>query len=412
MPRRTVFDRAGPVLVCGAGAAGLSAAIAAARAGASVWIVEARPDIGGTVVSALIHTIGGLFDSEGRLLNDGLPAELVDRLTDADPSVAARRMGRTWVLNVRPESYHRTVRNWITEEPRITVLRRTRVVGVRRDGNCIVEVELLATNGIVRARPGAIVDATGTAEVVRLVDPDLVVDESQRAAGGLIFTLSGVAPGTLALPRSLGIVRALRAAADDGTLPRECGKAWIDAGVSDDEVYVKLFVPLADGWRERREEITRKAHAAQAAVITFLRRLTGFEAAVLGRTGRLGVRDGGRVKGEYRLTGDDVRQGRRFADAVCRGSWPIEYWHPVEGVSIEYLPDGRSYDIPLRVLKVQGLRNVWAAGKCLSADRIAQASARVVGTCWAMGEAAGRTAASCREEACLGEVCESLQTSS
>jgi len=45
------------------------------------------------------------------------------------------------------------------------------------------------------------------------------------------------------------------------------------------------------------------------------------------------------------------------------------------------------------VVVVCGLRNLWAAGKCLSADRYAQAPARVVGSCRAMGEAAGTAAA-------------------
>jgi hypothetical protein len=62
-------------------------------------------------------------------------------------------------------------------------------------------------------------------------------------------------------------------------------------------------------------------------------------------------------------------------------------------VSLEYLTQGDYYEIPLRSLKVQGLANVWTAGKCLSADPYAHASARVVGTCWAMGEAVGRAAA-------------------
>jgi hypothetical protein len=111
------------------------------------------------------------------------------------------------------------------------------------------------------------------------------------------------------------------------------------------------------------------------------------------KTGCIGVRDGGRVRGEYCLSAEDVRQGRKFKDAACRCSWPIEYWDPDEGVSLEYLPDGNWYEIPLRALKAKGLANVWIAGKCLSADPLAQASARVVGTCWAMGEAVGKEAA-------------------
>src|SRR5262249_18541140 len=159
--------------------------------------------------------------------------------------------------------------------------------------------------------------------------------------GGLIFTMRGVAPGTLAFPRGLGVVRALHAAAGDGTLPPSCGKAWVDDGVHEDEVYVKLFVPLPDGSgdRERNGDILRQALSAQEAVVSFLGRLPAFAGATVARTGSLGVRDGGRVRGEYCLSAADVRQARKFEDAACRCCWPIEYWDPDQGVSLEYLPE-------------------------------------------------------------------------
>jgi hypothetical protein len=388
-------ESAEAVVVCGAGAAGMAAALAAARAGADVWLLEARPQLGGTVTHALIHTLGGLYDSAGEFLNGGLAQELAQALTRADASVRRRRIGRAWVLSVCPDLYRAVVGRWLEAEQRIMVLLRTRVTGVVREADRAVEVEALGPGGAVRLRARAVIDATGTGEVVRHIDPTLVQDDQQRAAGGLIFTLRGVAPGTLAFPRGLGVVRALHAAAADGTLPPDCGKAWVDAGVREDEVYVKLLVPLpADPCdREKRGDIMRQALSTQAAVVSFLRRLPAFAAATVARTGSLGVRDGGRVCGEYCLSVADVRQARKFTDAACRCCWPIEYWDPDRGVSLEYLPDSDHYEIPLRSLKVQGLRNVWAAGKCLSADRHAQASARVVGSCWSMGEAVGKAAA-------------------
>src|SRR5262249_22758239 len=106
--------------------------------------------------------------------------------------------------------------------------------------------------------------------------------------------------------------------------------------------------------------------------------------------GQLGVREGGRVRGEYCLSREDVLQGRKFADAACRCAWPIELWGD-QGVSLEYLPPGSYYEVPLRALQVVGFSNLCAVGKCLSADVWAQASARVVGCCWAMGQAVGQT---------------------
>jgi hypothetical protein len=393
-------DGSEDVVVCGAGAAGLAAALAAARAGAAAVLVEARPCLGGTVAHSLIHTLGGLYDSEGRLLNAGLPAELVERLQRADERVAPRRMGRVWVLQACPDVYQEAVRRWVAEE-RITVWLGAQVRRVATANGGVTELEVIGAGRLLRLRPRAVIDATGSAEVVRLVDPALVEDDAERAAGGLIVRLDGVAPGALAFPRSIAVVRALREAVACGALPAGCAHAWVDSGCQDGEAYVKLPVPLPDDWRARQGALAAAAEHHAAAVVALLRQMPAFASARLARVGELGIRDGGRVVGEYCLTGDDVRQARKLAGAACRCAWPIEYWHPEQGVQMEYLPEGACYEIPLHALKVRGVRNLWAAGKCLSADRLAQASARVVGSCWAMGAAAGRAAAT---EATLHEL--------
>lgn len=383
------------IVVCGAGAAGSAAALAAARAGARVCLVEALSQAGGTVANSLIHTLGGLYDSTGQLLNNGLAAELACTLTRAASSVRQRRMGRVWVLNVCPDIYRATLRNWLAAESRITTFFEARVSRLELVAGRVVGLEINRYGETVRLRTRAVIDATGTAEVVRLLDPSLLQTDPRRAAGGLMLRLRGVSPGTLNFPEGLAAVRALRAAAGAGELPPECEKAWLDAGVHEDEAYVKLFVPIPDDWRERegRGEISRAARRSGDAVVAFLRRLPGFERSRIVRVGSLGIRDGGRICGEYCLTGEDVRQARKFPDPACRCSWPIEYWDPEQGVSLEYLPDPAYYEIPLRALKVRGVENLWAAGKCLSADRFAHASARVAGTCWSMGEAVGNAAA-------------------
>lgn len=439
-PRTRQQEHSAPVVVCGGGAAGVAASLAASRLGAPVYLIESSPQIGGTVAHSLIHTIAGLFDSRGRLINDGLVEELTARLQQSAPTVRPRQIGRTWVLNVDPLDYQAVIEGWVREERLITVLAETTVSSIVAEGGRITEIELQprisrtgrtpavgsvdsleragdaafagvrtlappqragrdtasSTGSAVRIAPRAVVDATGSAEVVRLVAPGLVCEDSRRAAGGLIFAMRGVASGALEFPKGIGIIRSLRAAALKGSLPADCGKTWIDSGVSDDEVYVKLFVPLRDGWREqkRRNEITQRALHMQASVVALLQTLPHFCDAWVSRTGRLGVRDGGRVLGEYCLSESDVRSARKFADAACRCCWPIEYWDPVDGVSIEYLPEDDYYEIPLRCLRLKGFSNLFAAGKCLSADHVAQASARVAGTCWAMGEAAAGMAVS------------------
>lgn len=398
MISHTVNDRpseGASVVVVGAGAAGMSAAIAAARAGAQVKLVEQTSGPGGTVSNALIHTLGGLYDQNQELLNGGLCAELAERLFRASAETRIRRIGKTYCLNVCPHVYQQVVENWMAEESNLENLYGATVVRPTLEDGRLVQCEVSSAAGSLPVNPTALIDTSGTAEVVRMIDSRCVEDDEQRAAGGLIFRLRGLEPGLLAFPRGITLVERLRDAARQSRLPASCQHAWLDQGVYADEVFVKLFVPLPDDWRNPSSlnDVSRQATEIQTRVLELLHQWPEFRGAKLTETGVLGVRDGGRIRGEYCLTEEDVRACRKFEDAACRCCWPIEYWHPSEGLKLEYLPAGEYYEIPVRALRVRGLDNVWAAGKCLSADHKAQSSARVAGQCWAMGEAAGRLAA-------------------
>jgi hypothetical protein len=367
--------------------------LSAARAGSPVCLIEGTSHPGGTVTHVLIHTLGGFFDVRGELINGGLAAEVVRRLQLADPSVGLRRMGRLWVVQVAPPVYRRVVDEWVRADSRIEVMYRSRVTAVRREGPLVVEIQVSRDGVRHNIRPGALIDTTGCGGVIRLIDPDLVEDDQCRAAGGLVVTLTDVVPGSLAFPKGAGVIRLLREAVEKGRLPPECRHAWLDLGTSEDEVYLKLFVPLSPVERDPSIELMQRLGRMTRAIVELLHSVPGFEQARVQQIGALGIRDGGRIRGEYRLLVDDVRAGRTFEDAACHCCWPIEYWDPERGLLLEHLPEGTQYDIPLRALTLRGFENVWGAGKCLSADRLAHASARVVGACWGMGAAVGGAAA-------------------
>jgi hypothetical protein len=127
----------------------------------------------------------------------------------------------------------------------------------------------------------------------------------------------------------------------------------------------------------------------------FLReRVPGYEQSFLiNFSTQIGIRETRRVYGDYRLTREDVLEARSFPDAIARCGAPIEDHHPGSDTRWEYVPAGRTYDIPLRCLLPQQLDNVLLAGRCLSATHDAHASVRSMGQCMAMGQAAGTVAA-------------------
>lgn len=376
-------------LVIGAGAAGMGCAIAAARGGARVILVERDARHGGTVAGALIHTLGGLFDGNGDLANAGIPAELIQRLEDADPQTSRRRIGRIHVLNADPETYRETTGRWLDEESRISRLYGAEIAEVSVEAKRIRAISFKHGLDTCTIHPTTVVDATGNASVVRHIDPDLV--EAGEALAGLVVHIRGTAPDALAFPKSVGLIKAIRAGVKSGLLPASCATLWPDSGVRRDEVYFKfnLLADAHDGL-QLSSDLRR--------LMAWLRDIPGFADATIATIGELGIRDGGRIRGAYRLCEGDLMGGRRFPDAVCRGSWPIEHWHPDKGITLDYLPPGTLYDIPLRALQIGQLDNLYVVGKHLSAEPRAQASARVAGTCWAMGAGLGRTLTTARSD--------------
>ncbi len=365
------------LVIAGAGATGIACALAAARRKIPVLLLEKSALLGGTVTGALIHTLGGFFNDRGDSLNPGLPAELIDRLVEASPFTCKRRIGKTWVLNVDPDIYQQVISNWLNEYPTINICYRTRISHASINSQRIDAVTATCNGQSRTLNTLAVIDATGGADIVRSIDSRLVTEGS--ALAGLIVQLGGISPGTLDFPKGLALLRHIRKAAENHELPPECSTLWLDAGVYPEEIYVKFNLPAKSYDRAQMITVANR-------LLAFLQAWPGFSEAFISRHGQLGIRDGGRIHGDYTLTEADLKQGRHFDDAVCCVSWPIEYWHPEHGVSLDYFPPGHSYEIPLSALKVSGLNNFFVAGKCFSAEPRAQASARVVGSCWAMGE--------------------------
>ena len=100
-------------------------------------------------------------------------------------------------------------------------------------------------------------------------------------------------------------------------------------------------------------------------------------------------------EGQYLLTGADVLAGRKFPDAMAACAWPVEQWDEAGAARFRYLDAGVQYQIPARSLRAAKFENLFMAGKTISADVDAIASARVMGCCLATGEAAGKLAADC-----------------
>jgi hypothetical protein len=128
----------------------------------------------------------------------------------------------------------------------------------------------------------------------------------------------------------------------------------------------------------------------------------GFEACyVVSNPFQVGVRETRRIRGSYVLTQEDCALGRDFPDQLARGAYPLDVHDVGASGSRSLVPGGgtdlsqiqRSYGIPARCLIAQGVSNLLAAGRALSATHEAAGSARGQPVCMATGHAAGTLAA-------------------
>jgi hypothetical protein len=97
--------------------------------------------------------------------------------------------------------------------------------------------------------------------------------------------------------------------------------------------------------------------------------------------------------GKYILTGDDVMLCKKFDNTVAYGNWPIEKWSLNRLVQTCFFEENNWFEISSDCLQSSQVENLFAAGRSISADENAIASARVMGTCLQTGFAAGVLAA-------------------
>ncbi len=421
------------VLVVGGGPAGFGAALGAAAAGARVILAERHGFMGGQAAAALVnpwmsyHTSsvhdapGGaafLFPGDhgtGRPVIAGVLRTLVARL--AAEGGAVEPSARTGYVVPVDIDVLKSLMDRMLDEAGVSYLFHAWAFdvlgpsvgdtagGARAVGGAVFETK----SGPVALRSKALVDATGDGDLaVKAGAPYEIGREGDHRVqpATTIFRLGGVdraeferyvrdhpdqwrgvvglwdlvaeskRAGELALPRNEVLMFA-------SVRPAE---VWVNAtrilGVLGTDVF-----DLTSGECEGREQARR--------VAAFLRkRVPGFAASYIVQTGQVGIRETRRVTGEYRLTREDVVEGRRFDDAVARGTYPVDIHNPTgPGTVLQHLPPGSFYEIPLRCLLPLLAENLLVAGRCISGTHEALSSYRVMPIATATGQAAGVCAA-------------------
>lgn len=393
------------VIVCGAGPAGIAAAITAARAGARTRLFEVHGCLGGVWTAGLLTYI---FDFD----KPGLTREIIRRLDERD----ARRSKNPGRFVYEPEEM-KVLLEEMCAEAGVKFQLHTRVAAAFRESNRLRTIVTESKAGRQAWRAPVFIDATG--------DGDL----GAQAGCGWDVGQAKDCPCQPMTMNALAVVRDAKAIAEftsfNGTdafdgpgghltcveaFKRELKRAGIEPSyghptifpVRDDLVMLMLNHEYGiKPWDAAAiTEATVRARAEIFRVMRALRKLGGvWEGLQIAATAeQIGVRDGRRIYGRYTMTRKDLIEGARHKDAVARVTFGVDIHaesketnrtRPIDHSDFKMKP----YDIPLRALIARDVDGLMMAGRCISGDFIAHASYRVTGNAVAMGEAAGIIAA-------------------
>jgi hypothetical protein len=304
------------------------------------------------------------------------------------------------VLPYTPFAFACLADELVASTPGLDVYLHAYLAGATSSRDRIEALRVVTWERTLELEPTVVIDTSGDAVVARLAGAATETPPPpERQLPALVFVLQHVDADALGAGPRLALLRTLVAAERDGLLPKGSANVTLAPSPQRGELIGKLALgAVPDDRSGRRDFLTaaeQEGRRRVLAVTEFLKTLPAFGRAFVSHLApQVGVRESRRVIGRYQLTREDVLSGRKFEDVVARASWPIELWQEGRlGATYEYLPEGQTYDIPLRSLRARDIENLFVAGRCMSATHDALGSARVIGTCLATGEGVGRAAA-------------------
>ncbi|MDB5859054.1 MAG: putative FAD-dependent oxidoreductase [Ramlibacter sp.] len=389
------------VLVCGGGVAGTMAAVAAARHGARVVLVERYGFLGGNATAGAVAQFNSWQTANGRRVVAGLANEVVARLRSyggaGDHQVFTMSTGHKMDrVEYAPEVLKLVLDDLVTEAG-VQPLLHANLLDVQSEGRQVRTVRLLTKGGIVTVRPRVLVDTSGDIDALKQAGARFLALEDGEALqpATMMFRFGPIDFGRLAAVPAAEIAALARRGFEQGALARAALHSARDPFSQDAWFNIsRLGIDATDALALGRAEIEGRRQAWRAA--QYLRSaVPGCEdGRLVAFATQVGVRETRRVEGEHVLSAEELLQPAQFDDAIAAGAYPIDI-HPAAGGELVYsaLGDDHAYQIPYRSLIPTTLDNALVAGRGVSATHQALAAIRVMTISMAVGQAAGTAAA-------------------
>ncbi|MDB5572068.1 MAG: hypothetical protein JWN93_3251 [Hyphomicrobiales bacterium] len=375
------------ICVVGSGAAGISAALEAARLGRKVVLVDGMATLGGQAVNSIIGTFCGLYSNgtHGYQFTHGVVDDMFASLGAIDKALFYRHGPVTTVVYYDEVALGRWVERSVLEAG-ITVILGAVMRDVRRNGRRVEALELATRYGDVIVEATGFVDATGDAALAW--QAGFACRESARAPvyGTQMVVVENIDEANH--PGREEMAARMEEKGDAYGLVRRNAVSFVIPGRGIAALNMTHTETPLEPLAASRSALEGKEQADRAVKFLMEQFPACFGRARIRAYGAPGIRQTRWIVGRHQLTLDEVRSGVRHPDAIGRTAWPVELHDTGSGYVWQTFGEDHVHYVPLGSLVPEEGDNVVAAGRCIDADLAALSSVRVMGPCMAMGAAA------------------------
>ncbi len=399
------------VIVAGGGPAGFAASLAAARQGAKTLLVEATGCIGGQATSGLVGPFMTTYGSEG------VYQELLKRMA----AFGGWKQNYHVCFDAEILKYCMQI---MLEEAGVQQLLFTMTADALVQDNRVQGIQIVNKGGLQKIHALQVIDCTGDGDVAASAGAEYEKgdEDNKMQAVSLFFTIGGVDDKVYtqeAYMKYRDICREVCPVEQkfgNFNLPAYAMPMMVYKGSTLNPGEYSVNVDMVTGidgtdpW-----QLTKAMNESRKRVfetVSFLQKyLPGGRNCFLTKTASiLGVRETRRFKGLESVCGQDVVDGHKRTDAIARASFFLDLhdkgWsddeNSIGGPNVvrkfggkNAPPENDWYDIPYGALIPKEHNGLLLAGRCVSSDRYANGSLRVMPTCMALGQAAGIAASLC-----------------
>jgi len=415
------------MIIVGGGLTGLCAAIAAARHGTKVALVQDRPVLGGNASSEIrMHICGASTNmKKPELCEGGIVHEL---------QLENKRFNDSHNFSI----WDAVLFNAAKKEKNLTLYLNTTMHSAKSEGDRVTEISCyqMSTERQLTLTAPIFADCTGSGTLAAFVGAEFRTGSESKAEHNEPHapeTADNHRMGNTLLFKAVDMGRPVKftppvdayhfteeqlkfrkhSADEAAQLEKKASASeqfLLFDGFCQDYGYWWIEIPGDEEYDiiEQYEDIRDQLVKAVYGVWDHIKNDGdhGAENYELAWVGMLpGTRESRRIEGVYMLNENDVLERRRFDDAVAYGGWHIDNHVPGGLFAFEKIPsfvfgfDG-AYTIPYRSYLSKNFRNLFIAGRSMGATKLAMASSRVMGTCAIGGQAVGTAAALCKKYGC------------